>query len=79
MVDRQKTLVEFVAAWADYEKKMHNIGFEAKKLAESDPALYQMIARITDDLMSSPDVQRQVAMQLALAEFSRSGGFSGPT
>jgi hypothetical protein len=71
MVDRQRTLIEFVRAWAEYEKNMNNIGSEAKKLAQEDPALYQMIARITDDLMSSPDIQRDVAMQLAIAEFSK--------
>jgi hypothetical protein len=73
MVDRQKALVEFVVAWAEYEKRMTGIGSEAKRLAETDPALSRMIARITDELMSSPDDQRRIAMQLALAELSRPG------
>ncbi|HZY92969.1 MAG TPA: hypothetical protein VFG07_09415 [Thermoplasmata archaeon] len=71
MVDRQKTLVEFVVAWADYEKRMSGIGSEARKFAEGDAALQQMVSRVTDELMRSPDVQREIAMQLAIAEFSR--------
>jgi hypothetical protein len=73
MVDRQKALIDFVTAWAEYEKRMTGIGSEAKKLAEGDPALGRMIARITDELMSSPDDQRRIAMQLAIAELSRTG------
>jgi hypothetical protein len=72
MVDRKQKLIEFVTAWAEYERRMTGIGSEAKKLAEDDPALHQMIARITDDLSSSPDVQRDIAKQLALAEISKS-------
>jgi hypothetical protein len=72
MVDRQRKLIEFVAAWAEYEKRMTGIASEAKKLADNDPGLFQMISRITDDLSSSPDVQRDIAKQLALAELSRS-------
>jgi hypothetical protein len=72
MVDRQKTLVEFVTAWAEYEKRLQGVGSAAGKLAENDPPLQQMIARISDDVMSSPDLQRQLAMRLALAEFSKS-------
>lgn len=71
MVDRQKTLVEFIVAWADYEKRMSGIGSEARKHAEADPALQQMVSRVTDELMRSPDVQREIAKQLAIAEFSR--------
>lgn len=72
MVDRQKTLIEFVTAWAEYQTRMTGIGSEAKRLAEGNPALHQMIARITDELASSPDAQRELAMQLALAELSKS-------
>jgi hypothetical protein len=72
MVDRQKALVEFVTAWADYENRLHDVGSEAMKLAANDPRLHQMIARIVDDVACSPELQRQVAMRLALAEFSRS-------
>jgi hypothetical protein len=72
MVDRQKTLIEFVQAWAEYEWRMKGIEMEAKKLGRQDPGLHQMISRITDDLMGSPDTQRQLAMRLALAEFSKS-------
>lgn len=71
MVDRQQRLVEFVIAWAEYEKRMNGVASEAKKVAGDDPALHQMIARITDDLSSSPDAQRQVAMRLALVELSK--------
>ena len=81
MVDRQRALIEFVTVWAEYQKRMGSIGSEAKKLAEKDPALHQMIARIMDDLNSSPEAQRQLALQLALAEFTRHGGepaTSGP-
>lgn len=74
MVDRQKALVEFVRAWAEYQMGMSGIGFEAKKLAVHNTPLEQMIARITDDLASSPDEQRNLAMRLALAEFSSSSG-----
>lgn len=77
MVDRQKALVDFVTAWADYEKRMTGIASEVKTLAQHDPTLHQMVARITDELASSPDAQRQLAMRLALAEFSRSGGEHG--
>jgi hypothetical protein len=73
MVDRLKTLTEFIFAWADYEKRMSGIGFEAKKLAEGDPALAQMIARITGELSSSPELQRHLAMELTLAEFTKQG------
>jgi hypothetical protein len=73
MVDRQKTLVEFVTAWAEYQMRLSGLGSEAKKLAVGNPALQQMIARITDDIASSPDDQRHLAMQLALAEFSKTG------
>ena len=73
MVDRRKTLVEFVTAWAEYEMRMSGIGSEAKKLVENDRSLHQMVARITDDLARSPDVQRELAMQLAIAEFSTAG------
>ncbi|HEV8049381.1 MAG TPA: hypothetical protein VGP88_02180 [Thermoplasmata archaeon] len=72
MVDRQKTVVEFVTAWAEYQMRLSGIGAEAKKLAVNNNPLEAMIARITDDLASSPDDQRRLAMQLALAEFSRS-------
>jgi hypothetical protein len=71
MVDRQRTLVEFVTAWAEYQIRMGNIGSEAKKLTENNPPLHQMIARITDELASSPDSQRELAMRLAIAEFSK--------
>ena len=72
MVDRQKTLVEFVSAWADYQMRISDLGSEPKKLAVYNNPLEQMIARITDDLASSPDDQRLLAMRLALAEFSKS-------
>jgi hypothetical protein len=52
---------------------MTGIGSEAKRLAEKDPGLSQMIARITDELSSSPDDQRRIATQLALAELSCPG------
>ncbi|MFI5418682.1 MAG: hypothetical protein ACHQ2Y_07305 [Candidatus Lutacidiplasmatales archaeon] len=71
MVDRHKSLIEFVTAWADYEKRLSGAAMEARRLAEHDPALHQMIARITGDLESSPDAQRQLAMRLAIAEFSK--------
>lgn|GEM_PF-4770821 len=70
MVDRQKRLIEFVTAWAEYEKRMSGIGMEARKLVEHDPPLRQMVDRVTDELMRSPDIQRQLAMQLAIAEFT---------
>jgi hypothetical protein len=73
MVDRQKTWIEFVTAWAEYEMVLRGIGAEPKKLAVNNSVLEQMVGRITDDLQSSPDDQRQLAMQLAIAEFSRSG------
>jgi hypothetical protein len=73
MVDRQSMLMEFVVAWAEYEMRMGNAGSEAKKLVQGNPPLQQMIARITDELASSPDLQRQIASRLAIAELSRSG------
>lgn len=73
MVDRQKTLVEFVTVWAEYQMRMSGLGEEAKKIESKDPALRQMIARITDEIASSPEDQRILAKQLALAEFSKSG------
>ena len=72
MVDRQGTLVEFVTAWAEYQMRLNGIGSEAKKLAVDNPGLQQMIGRIADSIAASPDDQRQLAMQLAIAEFSRS-------
>jgi hypothetical protein len=72
MVDRQKTLVEFVTAWAEYQMRLSGVGSETKKLAVNNSPLEAMIARITDDLASSPEDQRQLAMRLALAEFSKS-------
>ena len=72
MVDRQKALVEFVTAWAEYQMRMGGLGSESKKLAVNNTPLEQMIARITDDLASSPDDQRRLAMQLAIVEFSKS-------
>jgi hypothetical protein len=72
MVDRQKTLVEFVTAWAEYQMRMTGVGSAAKQHAANDPALQQMIGRITDDLASSPQDQRLLAMQLAFAEFAKS-------
>ncbi|HZY71069.1 MAG TPA: hypothetical protein VFF67_08865 [Thermoplasmata archaeon] len=71
MVDRQKTLIEFVTAWAEYQMRLSGIGSEAKKLAADNPGLHQMIGRITDELASSPEDQRQLALRLAIAEFSR--------
>lgn len=71
MVDRTKTLIEFITAWADYERRMSGIGLGALEAAKADPALRQMVSRITDELMRSPDVQRDLAMKLAIAEFSR--------
>ena len=73
MVDRQKTWIEFVTAWAEYEMLLRGTSSEARKLAVKNSELEQMIARITDDLASSPDDQRALARQLALAEFSKSG------
>ena len=70
VVDRQKRLIEFVTAWAEYEKNMSGIGMEARKVVEHDPPLRQMVDRVTDELMRSPDIQRQLAMQLAIAEFT---------
>jgi len=72
MVDRQKRLIEFIIAWSEYEQKMSGIGYEAKQTVENNPALHQMISRITDELSRSPDVQRELAMRLAIAEFSAS-------
>lgn len=72
MADRQQTLVEFVTAWAEYEMRLSGVGSEAKKLVVNNPGLLQMIARITDDLASSPEDQRRLAMRLALAELSTS-------
>jgi hypothetical protein len=73
MVDRQKTWAEFVTAWAEYEMLLRGIGASPKKLAVNNSGLEQMIGRITDDIASSPDDQRKLAMQLALAELSRAG------
>ncbi|MCI4369343.1 MAG: hypothetical protein L3K09_07270 [Thermoplasmata archaeon] len=73
MVDRHKTLIEFVTAWADYERRITGVALEAQQLAEHDPLLHQMIARIMGELSSSPDSQRQIALRLAIAEFSNSG------
>jgi hypothetical protein len=73
MVDRQKALVELVTAWAEYEMRMNGIGSEAKKIAVNNPGLVQKIDSVTNDLMSSPDDQRKLALQLAIAELSRSG------
>lgn len=73
MVDRQKTWTEFVKAWAEYELLLRGIGAGPKKLAVNNTELEQMIGRIADDLASSPEDQRRLAMQLALAEFSKSG------
>jgi hypothetical protein len=73
MVDRQKTLVELVTAWAEYEMRMYGIGSEAKKIAVNNPGLVQKIDSVTNDLMSSPDDQRKLALQLAIVELSRSG------
>jgi hypothetical protein len=72
MVDRQQTWIEFVTAWAEYEMVLRGIGANPKKLAVNNSALEQMAGRITDDIASSPDDQRKLAMQLALAELSRS-------
>jgi hypothetical protein len=72
MLDRQKRFEEFVTAWAEYAMLLRGVGAEAKKLAVNNSPLEAMIARITDDLASSPDDQRQLAMRLAIAEFSRS-------
>ena len=71
-VDRQKRLIEFVAAWAEDQMRISNQGSEVKNLAVNNNPLEQMIARITDDLASSPDDQRRLAVQLALTEFSKS-------
>jgi len=73
MVDRQQTLIEFVTAWAEYEQKMTDIGSRSRKSAEGNPNLQQMILRITDELARSPEVQRDLAMRLALAEFAKGG------
>ncbi|MCI4327656.1 MAG: hypothetical protein L3K16_08525 [Thermoplasmata archaeon] len=73
MVDRQKAIVEFVTAWAEYQMRLSGIGSEAKKLAVHNTPLEQMIGRIMDDLASSPDDQRTLSMRLAIAEFSKSG------
>jgi hypothetical protein len=72
MVDRQKTWTEFVTAWAEYEMLLRGIGSGPKKLAVNNSGLEQMVGRITDDLASSPEDQRLLAKQLALAEFSKS-------
>ncbi|MFI5414679.1 MAG: hypothetical protein ACHQ16_03315 [Candidatus Lutacidiplasmatales archaeon] len=53
---------------------LRGIGSEPKKLAVNNTALEQMIGRIVDDIASSPDDQRKLAMQLALAELARSSG-----
>lgn len=71
MVDRQRTLVDFVTAWAEYQMRLSGIGSEAKKLAIDNPGLHQMIGRITDELASSPEDQRQLALRLAIAEFTK--------
>ena len=71
MVDRQKMLVDFVTAWAEYERRMTDVGSVSRKAVAHDPDLQQMVLRITDELARSPEVQRDLAMRLALAEFAK--------